>query len=50
MIKGHLPYFPLAAAQGLILVVLNLLKQQNVYNDQKQVIQEINKNSASNSI
>jgi hypothetical protein len=27
MLKGHLPCFPLAAAQGLVLVVLNLLKK-----------------------
>jgi hypothetical protein len=27
MVKGHFPFFPLAAAQGHLLVVLNLLKQ-----------------------
>jgi hypothetical protein len=30
MVKGHLPCFPLATAQGLLLVVLNLLEQRNV--------------------
>jgi hypothetical protein len=30
MVKGHMPCFPLAAAQGLLLTVLNLLEQQNV--------------------
>jgi hypothetical protein len=30
MVKEHLPCFPLAAAQGLLLVVLNLLEQRNV--------------------
>jgi serine phosphatase RsbU (regulator of sigma subunit) len=44
MVKGHFPCFPLAAAQGLVLVVLNLLekmKRQNG-NDPKQAIQRIN--------
>jgi hypothetical protein len=30
MVKSHLSYFLLAAAQGLVLVVLNLLEQPNV--------------------
>jgi hypothetical protein len=33
MIKVHLPCFPLAAAQGLVLVVLNLLEKMNCLND-----------------
>jgi hypothetical protein len=30
MVKAHLPCFPLAATQGLLLIVLNLLEQRNV--------------------
>jgi hypothetical protein len=30
MVKEHLPCFSLAAAQGLLLLVLNLLEQLNV--------------------
>jgi hypothetical protein len=30
MVKGHLPYFSHAAAQGLLLVVLSLVEQQNI--------------------
>jgi hypothetical protein len=30
VVKGHLPCFPLATAQGLLLVALNLLTQQNM--------------------
>jgi hypothetical protein len=51
MVKGHLPCFPLAAAQGLVFVVMNLLEKTNRLNDndRKQAIEEINKNSTSNS-
>jgi hypothetical protein len=30
IVKGYLPCFPLAAAQSLLLIVLNLLEQRNV--------------------
>jgi hypothetical protein len=30
MVKEQLPFFLLAAAQGLLLTVMNLLEQQNV--------------------
>jgi hypothetical protein len=30
MVKGHLPYFPLDATEGLFLVVFNLFEQRNV--------------------
>jgi hypothetical protein len=30
MVKEHLPCFPLAVAQSLLLIVLNLLEQRNV--------------------
>jgi hypothetical protein len=40
MVKGHLPCFLLAAAQGLVLIVQNLLEKMKRLNDndRKQAI------------